>query len=152
MAALLLLVAIIGGVVVGDLVMENTAAGTVTVAHHPITGFSQGMLLAMAAALGLLVGLLLVASASTTRTRRTRRRQLRTLERDLPRQLAELEGENAQLREELARDQRVRQLGDFAGPAGYDAPWTGPAADHPEPLYEEARRAARLRSQQARRP
>jgi hypothetical protein len=56
---------------------------------------------------------------------RARRRQLRTAERDLTAQLAELERENASLRKELASRSVDR---------------------HPEPVYEEAKRAARLRS------
>ena len=60
MATLCLLLAIIGGVVVGDLVLENTTAGDITILNHTISGFSEGLLLVMAAALGLLVGLLVV--------------------------------------------------------------------------------------------
>jgi hypothetical protein len=101
MAVLLLLLAIIGAVLVGDLVVENTAAGSVTVLQHLITGYSQGQLLAMAAALGFVVGLLAISSVSMRRTRRARRRQLRTVERDLTAQLAELERDNASLRNEL---------------------------------------------------
>ena len=159
MATLCLLVALIGGVIVGDLLVENPTADDVTLLGHPITGSSEGMLLAVAAALGVVVGLLVVASASTTRTRRARRKQLRTAARELHRRMAELERENARLREELARDQRVRRLGERAGPADFGStPWTGSTAGrgitvpsqaaerHPEPLYEEAKRAARLRS------
>jgi hypothetical protein len=62
MAALLLLLAMIGAVVVGDLAVENTAAGAITVLDHPVTGYSDGLLLVMAAALGFVVGLLLVGS------------------------------------------------------------------------------------------
>jgi uncharacterized membrane protein YciS (DUF1049 family) len=101
MAVLLVLLAIVGVVLVGDLVVENTAAGDVGVWHYSITGYSQGELLAMAAALGFVLGLLVVGSVRMRRTRRARRRQLRTAERDLSDQLAELERENASLREEL---------------------------------------------------
>jgi hypothetical protein len=84
MAALFLFVlAVAGGVVVvGDLVWENTTAAEVTVFGQPVTGYSQGWLLAMAAALGLVVALLLVASVGATKRRRERRRQLRRLRRD----------------------------------------------------------------------
>jgi hypothetical protein len=44
MAVLLLLLAIVGAVLVGDLVVENTATGDVTVWQHSITGYSQGQL------------------------------------------------------------------------------------------------------------
>lgn len=160
MAVLFLLSAIIGGIVVGDLLVENPTADTVTVLNHPITGYSTGMLLAMAVALGVVVGLLVVASASTTRTRRARRQRRRTAGRDVHRRVAELGRENARLRAELARrDQPVRHLGELARPADLGSTrWAGPTADHrvaapselaerhPEPLYEEAKRAARLRS------
>jgi uncharacterized membrane protein YccC len=83
LAALFLFVlAVVGGVVVGNLVWENTTAAEVTVFGQPVTGYSQGWLLAMAAALGLVVALLLVASVGATKRRRERRRQLRRLRRD----------------------------------------------------------------------
>ena len=160
MAVLLLLLAIIGAVLVGDLVVENTVTGSLTVLHHPITGYREGQLSAMAAALGFVVGLLVVWSVSMRRTRRVRRRQLRTTERDLTAQVAELERDNASLRGELAHhDPPLRRPGASAMPAD---PATAsaaasaergarvrstPADRHPEPVYEEARRAARLRSQ-----
>jgi hypothetical protein len=159
MAALLLLLAIVGGILVGDLVLENTAAGGATLLHHPITGYSEGQLLAVAAALGFIVGLLVVGSVSLRRTRRVRRRQLRTVERDLTAQLAELERENASLREELAHlDPPVRRPGAAATPADLGTASTAsaderqarvlpmPADRHAEPVYEEARRAACLPS------
>jgi hypothetical protein len=81
MAALFLFVlAVAGGVVVvGDLVWENTTAAEVTVFGQPVTGYHQGWLLAMAATLGFVVALLLVASVGATKGRRERRRQLRML-------------------------------------------------------------------------
>jgi hypothetical protein len=83
MAVLFLLLAIVGAMVVGDLVLENAAVGGITVLNHPITGYSDGLLLAMAAAPGLVVGLLVVGSAAMWRTRRARRKRLRTVEREL---------------------------------------------------------------------
>jgi hypothetical protein len=131
MATLLLLLAIIGGIVVGDLVLENTTVGDVTMLHHPITGYSQGLLLAMAAALGFVLGLLVVVSVSTTRTRRARRKQRRTAGRALHSRMAELERENARLREELARDERVGHLGELASPADLGSTSrAGAMADH----------------------
>ena len=79
MAGLLLLVAAIGGVAVADLVLENPTAGEATVFTQPVSGHSQGMLLAMAAALGFVVALLLIASLAWTRWQRARRRQLRAV-------------------------------------------------------------------------
>jgi uncharacterized membrane protein YccC len=153
MAALFLLLAIAGTALVGDLVVENTGTGAITVLHHPITGYRDGLLLAMAAALGLVIGLLVVGSLSMRRTRRTRRKQLRRAERELRRQLLELERENTKLRDELARrDSAARRLVGVAAAADLDPPWSArrvpaPLADHQvEPIYEEARRVARLRS------
>lgn len=153
MAALLLLLAIVGAVVVGDLVLENTTTGTITVLDHPVTGYSHGLLLAMAAAIGFVVGLLVVGSVSLRRSRRARRRQLRTAERELRGQLLELEDENTGLREELARQELAGRRGaGVASAAGLDAPATAgrvpppPADSREEPVYAEARRVARLRS------
>jgi hypothetical protein len=67
MAILLFLLAIAGGVLVGDLVLENTGAGSVTVLDRSFTGFNQGQLLAVVAALGFVVGVLVVGSLSLRR-------------------------------------------------------------------------------------
>jgi hypothetical protein len=80
MSMLFLPLAIIGAVVVGDLVLENTATGAITVLNRPVTGYRDGLLLAMAGALGLVVGLLVVELMSLRRTRRVRRKQLRVAE------------------------------------------------------------------------
>jgi uncharacterized membrane protein YciS (DUF1049 family) len=159
MAVLLLLLAVIGGVLVGDLVVENPAAGSVTVLQHPISGYSAGQLLAVAAALGFVVGLLVVGSASLRRTRRARRRHLRTAERKLTAQVAELERDNASLPEELThRDPPLRRPGAAAMPADFGRASMASAAErqarvlpmpvdrHLEPVYDEAKRAARRRS------
>jgi hypothetical protein len=107
----------------------------------------------MAAALGLVIGLLVIGSLSLRRTRRARRQRLRRVERELRGQLLELEGENARLREELARrDSAARRVAGVAAAAGRDPPAAvgtvrPPLADDQvEPIYEEARRVARLRS------
>jgi uncharacterized membrane protein YciS (DUF1049 family) len=159
MPLLLLLLAVVGGILVGDLVLENPAAGAVSVLQHPISGYSQGQLLAMVAALGFVVGLLVVGAASLRWTRRARRRQLRTTEHHLTAQLNKLERENASLRQELAHRDRplpgpaeAARPGDLGSAAAASVakgqarvlplPIGGPA----EPVYEQARRAARLRS------
>jgi uncharacterized membrane protein YciS (DUF1049 family) len=137
MAILLFLLAVAGGVLVGDLVLENTASGSVTVLDRSFTDFTQGQLLAAVAALGFVVGALVVASLSLRRARRVRLRELRQTERDLTDEVAELERENQSLRGELARrDQRARR------PAGPAMP---PADRSLDPAYDEARRVARLR-------
>jgi hypothetical protein len=152
MAGLLLLLAIVGGVLVGDLVVENTAAGAVTVLNHPVTGSSDGLLLGAAVALGFVVGLLVVGAVGLRRTRRARRRQLRTAKRELSGRLIDLERENARLREALARrDPPARRVVatavDHGSPAATARRVPSPPADRPrEPVYEAAKRAARLRS------
>jgi uncharacterized membrane protein YciS (DUF1049 family) len=159
MAVLLFLLAIAGGVLVGALALENTAAGSVTVLDRSFTGYSEGQLLAAVAALGFVVGVLVVGSVSLRRSRRVRRRELHRAEQDLTAEVAELEGENESLREELARRAAgSRRPGAAAMPAdparGSMAPgsdrrtraYSAPADQYPDPVDEEARRVARLRS------
>jgi hypothetical protein len=159
MAVLLFLLAVAGGVLVGDLVLENTAAGSVTVLDRTFTGYTQGQLLAVAAAVGFVVGLLAVGSVSLRRSRRARRRELRQAEQDLSAEVAELERENDSLRDELARRAQRRPGGGAmpAGPPPGSAPPAGerrarayaaPADLYGEPVYDEARRVARLRDVQ----
>jgi hypothetical protein len=88
MAGLLLLVAALGGVLVADLVLENPSAWEVIVVNQLVSGSRQGVLLAMTAALGFVVALLLVASASSTQRRRARRTQLRPIRAGRQRQAA----------------------------------------------------------------
>jgi len=159
MAVLLFLLAVAGAVLVGDLVMENTAAGSVTVLDRSFTGYTQGQLLAVAAAVGFLVGLLVVGSVSLRRSRRVRRRELRQAEQDLTAEVAQLERENNSMREELAR-RAQRRPGAGAMPAGPPPgsatsagerrarTYSDPADRHPDPIYEEAMRVARLRDAQ----
>ena len=120
-----LLLAIIGGVVVGDLVWENTGAGEVTVFDRTVAGYPQGWLLAAAAALGFLVGLLLVASLGSTKRRRARRRQLRSMKRDLEDQAFE-QDHASWLDEHVDREDTAAGTGP-------------PLRRHPEPLYEQTR-------------
>jgi hypothetical protein len=159
MAILLFLLAVVGGVLVGDLVYENTAAGSVTVLDRSFTGFSEGQLLAVVAAVGFVVGVLAIGSISLRRSRRVRRRELRSAEQDLTAEVAELEQENRSLRDELARRAAVSRRPP-AGAMPADLPpgsmppggerrtraYSVPADRHPEPVYDEARRVARLRS------
>jgi hypothetical protein len=107
MAILLFLLAAAGGVLVGDLVLENTASGSVTVLDRSFSGYTQGQLLPAVAAVGFVVGALAVASLSLRRARRVRLRELRQSERDLTDEVAELERENRSLRGELAAATRA---------------------------------------------
>jgi hypothetical protein len=157
MAVFFLLLAIVGGLVVGDLVTENTAASQITVFGHTVSGYSQGWLLALAAALGLLVALLLAASVGSRKARRARRRELRAARRELQERIARLEDENRSLWDKLAEPE---QTSDHSRPAPPIDPrrdrWTDepgrprrtatpePAEHQPEPLYEQTRRAAGL--------
>jgi hypothetical protein len=159
MAAFLLFVlAVAGGVTVADLVWENTDAGQVTVFHHTVGSYPMGWLLAVAAGLGVVVAFLLVASVNSTKGRRARRKQLGRLRGGLEHQAVAPKPDHARLLDEFfGPEEPSRQLGGPATPA--DLKTQGPARrvdDHqrwvtgerveypPEPLYEQARRAAGL--------
>jgi hypothetical protein len=132
MAAFFLLLAILGGALVGDLVWENTTAGQATVLDRTVAGYSQGELLAAAAAVGFVVGLLLVASVSSTRARRERRRQLRLLKQHPQREGTEPELEHASwLDESYGRPETAADAGE-------------PPRRQAEPLYEQTRRTIRM--------
>ncbi len=107
MAALFLVLAVVDAVLLGDAVLANTSASSVTVFDQAITGFTQGQLLVVAAGLGLLGALLLRLAWSSSGARRAKRRQLRAARRDLEGRVAELQRENATLRQELERTPRV---------------------------------------------
>jgi hypothetical protein len=127
-----LLLAIIGGVLVGDLVWENTGAGELTVFNRTVAGYPQGWLLATAAALGFLVGLLLVASLGSTKGRRARRRQLRSLRRGLKDHGTGPEREHASwMDESFGRSESAAHVAE-------------PVDHGSKPLYEQTRRATRL--------
>jgi hypothetical protein len=133
MAAFFFLLALIGGALVGDLVWENTGAGEATVLGRTVDGYAQGWLLAAAAGLGFVVALLLVASVSSTKARRARRRQLRAMKHDPQHRDIEPERDHARWLDE--------SFGQRTGAA--DADPSLPSQS--EPLYEQTRRAAGLR-------
>jgi cell division protein FtsB len=110
MAALFLVLALVDAVLLGDAVLANTSASSVSVFDQSITGFTQGQLLAVAAGLGLLGALLLGLAWSWSGARRAKRRQLRAARRDLEGKLAELERDNAILRQERERLGRLAEL------------------------------------------
>jgi outer membrane murein-binding lipoprotein Lpp len=87
-------------VLLGDATLANTNAISVSVLDRSITGLTQGQLLALVAGLGLLFGLLLQVAWNSSSARRAKRRELRTARRDLESRVAELERENATLRQE----------------------------------------------------
>jgi hypothetical protein len=129
MAAFFLLLAILGGALVGDLVWENTTAGEATVLGRTAVNYPQGWLLAGAAALGFVVALLLVVSVSSTKARRQRRRELRSMKRRLDGEGVETELEHASWLDE--------SFGQREAAAGTREPLERPS----EPLYEQTRRA-----------
>jgi hypothetical protein len=116
MAVFLFLLAILGGVVVGDLVLENTAAAEVAVFNQAVIGHSEGVLLAMAAALGFIVAMLLVASVGLTETRRARRKQLHSLGPVAQGHVDEPAREHASLDEFFRRQEVLRECGEPARP------------------------------------
>jgi hypothetical protein len=125
--AVFFLLAMLGGALVGDLVWENTTTGQVTVLDRTLVSYPQGWLLAAAAAVGFAIALLLVASVSSTKGRRDRRRQLRAMKRD--QQGPTFEPDHADWLEE-----RLDSHGTAAG-----ADW--PRQRQAEPLYEQTRQA-----------
>jgi hypothetical protein len=102
MAAFFLFVlAVAGGVVVADLVLENPAAGQVTVFGQTVGGYPGGWLLAIAAGLGFVVALVLVAAINSTKGRRARRKQLRRLRHGLEDQAVAPEPNHGRLLDEF---------------------------------------------------
>jgi hypothetical protein len=96
-AFVLFVVAVAGAAVVANLVWENPTVGQVTIFHHTVAGYPEGWLLAIAAGLGFVVALLLVASVNSTKGRRARRKQLRRLRHGLKDQVAAPEPDHARL-------------------------------------------------------
>jgi hypothetical protein len=131
MAAFFLLLAILGGALVGDLVWENTTTGEATVLDRTLVSYPQGWLLGAAAALGFVVALLLVASVSSTKARRERRRQLRSMKHRLDGEGVETELEHASwLDESYGRQETGADAGE-------------PPRRQSDPLYEQSRQAIR---------
>jgi type II secretory pathway pseudopilin PulG len=112
MAVLFLLLAVLVGVVLGDAVLENSTASTVTLFNRSFDQLSYGELLAVFAGLGFLLALFLFLAFGSSRSRRTRRRELRAARRDAESRVEELQHENARLHDELARAGRVDRLDD----------------------------------------
>jgi hypothetical protein len=157
MALFCFLLAVIGGGVVADLVLENTAGGEVSVLNQTVTGHAEGTLLALVAGLGLVVGLLLVASLGLTKTRRARRKQLRSSGAGVQQHAATPDGEQTDQAKELfglrqsggERGEPVR-LADLGGER-----WAGrpdgcrvtpePTNHDPQPRHDQAWRAVHLR-------
>jgi hypothetical protein len=107
MAALFLLLAILCLVVLGAAGLENNDPSTATLLDRSFDQLTEGQLLIVAAGLGFLVALFLFLAFGASRTRRSRRKELRSRRRDAEGRVDELERENARLQQELssARDE-----------------------------------------------
>jgi type II secretory pathway pseudopilin PulG len=137
MAVLFLLLAVLSGVVIGDAVLENSAAGTVTLFDRSFSQLSNGELLAVFAGLGFLLAVFLFLAFGSSRSRRARRRELRSARRDAESRVDELEHENARLRDELAG--RVGRLGHDERTVPTQPPVGGPAGP-PQPTSRHTER------------
>jgi hypothetical protein len=149
MAAFFILLAALVGAVLVDAVLENSDTMSAVFFNRTFDQLSAGELLLVFAGLGFLLLLFLLLAGGASRTRRTRRRERRAARRDLEGQVAQLEGENAQLREELRRHERVSGLGTEPPPPRTDQPVpAGPrpvGAGQPPPGGPEPLRATRER-------
>jgi hypothetical protein len=107
MAIFFLLLAILCLVVLGAAGLENSDPSTATLLDRSFGQLTEGQLLILAAGLGFLVALFLFLAFGASRTRRTRRKELKSRRRDAEGRVDELERENAHLRQELssARDE-----------------------------------------------
>jgi septal ring factor EnvC (AmiA/AmiB activator) len=101
MAVLFLVLAFLLVVAIGAAGLENTDPSSVTLFDRSFSQLSEGQLLVLAAGLGFLVALFLFLSFGASRTRRSRRKELRSRRRDAEGRVGELERENARLQQEL---------------------------------------------------
>ena len=108
MAVFFLLIAFLLVVVVGAAGLENTDPSSATLFDRSFSQLSEGQLLVLAAGLGFLVGLFLFLAFGASRTRRSRRKELRSRRRDAEGRVDELERENARLKQELETVDRDR--------------------------------------------
>jgi len=101
MAVLFLLLAFLVVVVLAVAGLENTSASSATLFNRSFGDLTEGQLLILAAVLGFLVALFLFLAFGASRTRRSRRKELKTRRRDAEGRVDELERENARLEHEL---------------------------------------------------
>ena len=139
MAILFLLLAVLVGVVIGDAVLENSTAGTVTLFDRSFDQLSDGELLAVFAGLGFLLAVFLFLAFGASKSRRTHRRELRSARRDAESRVDELQHENARLRDELARAGRVGGLAHDEKTVPTAPPVGGPSAP-PQPTSRHTER------------
>ena len=101
MAVLFLLLAFLLVVLVGAAGLENTDPSSATLFDRSFSQLSEGQLLVVAAGLGFLVALFLFLAFGASRTRRSRRKELKSRRRDAEGRVDELERDNARLQKEL---------------------------------------------------
>jgi cell division protein FtsB len=102
MAVLFLLLAVLCLVVLGAAGLENNDPSTATLLDRSFGQLTEGQLLILAAGLGFAVALFLFLAFGASRTRRTRRKELKSRRRDAEGRVDELERENARLRQEVS--------------------------------------------------
>jgi hypothetical protein len=107
MAVLFLVLALLAAVVIGAVGLENTTASSATLLDRSFSQLTEGQLLVLFAGLGFLVALFLFLAVGASRTRRSRRKELKSRRRDAEGRVGELERENDRLSQELtsARDE-----------------------------------------------
>jgi cell division protein FtsB len=101
MAVLFLVLALLAAVVIGAVGFENTSASSATLLDRSFDQLTEGQLLVLFAALGFLAAMFLFLAFGASRTRRSRRKELKSRRRDAEGRVGELERENDRLRQEL---------------------------------------------------
>jgi TolA-binding protein len=101
MAVLFLLLAFLILVVLAAAGLENTDPSSATLFSRSFDQLTEGQLLVLAAGLGFLVALFLFLAFGASRTRRSRRKELKSRRRDAEGRVDELERENARLNQDL---------------------------------------------------
>jgi TolA-binding protein len=101
MAVLFLLLAFLVAVVVAAFGLENTDPSTATLFDRSFGQLTEGQLLVLAAGLGFLIAVFLFLAFGASRTRRSRRKELKHRRRDAEGRVDELERENSRLNQEL---------------------------------------------------
>ena len=101
MAVLFLVLAALVAVVIAAAGLENTTASSATLLDRSFSQLSEGQLLILFAGLGFLVALFLFLAFGASRTRRSRRKELKSRRRDAEGRVDELERENSRLHQEL---------------------------------------------------
>ena len=101
MAVLFLLLAFLVAVVVAAAGLENTTASSATLFDRSFGQLTDGQLLVVFAGLGFLVAVFLFLAFGASRSRRSRRKELKSRRRDAEGRVDELERENSRLSQEL---------------------------------------------------